>query len=270
MKDRMKENEWINERERLMSMIKFSFLIARFHRILPLTTHVPPRQMFRRNCPLLRRPFQLMREPNMPTWKWRTERQIFAETHFRGIFRCSGYVWNGSWQRRGLYENEGREKRYENRLTNDDFRGYGPKMLFAVYNLVILAYFVLCKNCYHSVAILARVTANIKYVLLKVFSSRELWCLNCILQTRGFPLSGDYYVLNGSKFWITNGESSLYKWGLSNQPLIPSYWLHYFSSAHLLGPDADVLVVYAKTDPHNPKPQRGISTFLIEKGKWLI
>jgi len=47
---------------------------------------------------------------------------------------------------------------------------------------------------------------------------------------------GDYYVLNGSKFWITNG------------------------------PDADVLVVYAKTDPNNPKPQRGISTFLIEKG----
>jgi len=47
---------------------------------------------------------------------------------------------------------------------------------------------------------------------------------------------GDYYVLNGSKFWITNG------------------------------PDADVLVVYAKTDPHNPKPQRGISTFLVEKG----
>jgi len=46
----------------------------------------------------------------------------------------------------------------------------------------------------------------------------------------------DYYVLNGSKFWITNG------------------------------PDADVLVVYAKTDPSNPKPQHGITTFLIEKG----
>ena len=37
----------------------------------------------------------------------------------------------------------------------------------------------------------------------------------------------DYYVLNGSKFWITNG------------------------------PDADTLVVYAKTDPVNPKPQHG-------------
>ncbi|XP_074647381.1 isovaleryl-CoA dehydrogenase, mitochondrial-like isoform X1 [Tubulanus polymorphus] len=46
---------------------------------------------------------------------------------------------------------------------------------------------------------------------------------------------GDYYVLNGSKFWITNG------------------------------PDADVLVVYAKTD-FNVKPQHGITTFLIEKG----
>lgn len=47
---------------------------------------------------------------------------------------------------------------------------------------------------------------------------------------------GDYYVLNGSKFWITNG------------------------------PDADVLVVYAKTDPKNAKPQHGITAFLIEKG----
>jgi len=46
----------------------------------------------------------------------------------------------------------------------------------------------------------------------------------------------DYYVLNGSKFWITNG------------------------------PDADVLVVYAKTDPSNPKPQHGVTAFLIEKG----
>ena len=45
---------------------------------------------------------------------------------------------------------------------------------------------------------------------------------------------GDVYVLNGSKMWITNG------------------------------PDADVLVVYAKTDPAaGPK---GITAFLIEKG----
>jgi isovaleryl-CoA dehydrogenase len=46
--------------------------------------------------------------------------------------------------------------------------------------------------------------------------------------------TGDRYVLNGNKMWITNG------------------------------PDADVLVVYAKTDPEaGPK---GITAFLIEKG----
>jgi isovaleryl-CoA dehydrogenase len=45
---------------------------------------------------------------------------------------------------------------------------------------------------------------------------------------------GDRYVLNGSKMWITNG------------------------------PDADVLVVYAKTDPAAGK--RGITAFLVEKG----
>jgi isovaleryl-CoA dehydrogenase len=41
------------------------------------------------------------------------------------------------------------------------------------------------------------------------------------------------YILNGNKFWITNG------------------------------PDADVLVVYAKTDP--AAGARGITAFLIEK-----
>lgn len=45
---------------------------------------------------------------------------------------------------------------------------------------------------------------------------------------------GDRYVLNGSKMWITNG------------------------------PDADVLVVYAKTDPD--AGSRGITAFLIERG----
>lgn len=44
---------------------------------------------------------------------------------------------------------------------------------------------------------------------------------------------GDHYLLNGNKMWITNG------------------------------PDADVLVVYAKTDPEAGK--RGMSCFLIEK-----
>ncbi|RWU12334.1 isovaleryl-CoA dehydrogenase [Pseudidiomarina gelatinasegens] len=46
-------------------------------------------------------------------------------------------------------------------------------------------------------------------------------------------LQGDHYVLNGNKMWITNG------------------------------PDADVLVVYAKTSPE--KSSRGITAFIIEK-----
>ncbi len=45
---------------------------------------------------------------------------------------------------------------------------------------------------------------------------------------------GDRFVLNGTKFWITNG------------------------------PEADTLVVYAKTDP--AAGSRGITAFLIEKG----
>ena len=45
---------------------------------------------------------------------------------------------------------------------------------------------------------------------------------------------GDRYILNGSKMWITNG------------------------------PDADTLVVYAKTDPG--AGPRGITAFIIEKG----
>ncbi len=45
---------------------------------------------------------------------------------------------------------------------------------------------------------------------------------------------GDRYILNGSKMWITNG------------------------------PDADTLVVYAKTDPD--AGPRGITAFLVEKG----
>ncbi|UKE50733.1 isovaleryl-CoA dehydrogenase [Xanthomonas translucens] len=47
-------------------------------------------------------------------------------------------------------------------------------------------------------------------------------------------LHGDHYRLNGNKMWITNG------------------------------PDADVLVVYAKTDPAGGA--RGITAFLVEKG----
>ena len=47
---------------------------------------------------------------------------------------------------------------------------------------------------------------------------------------------GDHYVFNGHKFWITNG------------------------------PDDDVVIVYAKTDLKTPKPQHGISAFIVEKG----
>jgi len=45
---------------------------------------------------------------------------------------------------------------------------------------------------------------------------------------------GDRYVLNGAKFWITNA------------------------------PHADVVVVYAKTDPENAS--RGVTAFIVEKG----
>ena len=45
---------------------------------------------------------------------------------------------------------------------------------------------------------------------------------------------GDAYILDGTKMWITNG------------------------------PDADVLVVYAKTDPH--AGPRGITAFIVERG----
>ena len=45
---------------------------------------------------------------------------------------------------------------------------------------------------------------------------------------------GDRYILNGSKMWITNG------------------------------PDADTLVIYARTDPD--AGSRGITTFLVERG----
>ncbi|XP_053330879.1 isovaleryl-CoA dehydrogenase, mitochondrial [Spea bombifrons] len=47
---------------------------------------------------------------------------------------------------------------------------------------------------------------------------------------------GDYYILNGNKFWITNG------------------------------PDADVLIVYAKTSPSAQPASRGITAFIVEKG----
>ena len=45
---------------------------------------------------------------------------------------------------------------------------------------------------------------------------------------------GGYYLLNGTKMWITNG------------------------------PDADTLVVYAKTEPE--LGARGVTAFIVEKG----
>jgi isovaleryl-CoA dehydrogenase len=51
---------------------------------------------------------------------------------------------------------------------------------------------------------------------------------------------GDYYILNGHKFWITNA------------------------------PDADVLFVYAKTDHQTSKPQHAISSFIIEKVSFCL
>lgn len=45
---------------------------------------------------------------------------------------------------------------------------------------------------------------------------------------------GNKYILNGSKMWITNG------------------------------PDADVIIVYAKTEPE--LKDKGITTFIVEKG----
>src|SRR5205814_1401710 len=53
------------------------------------------------------------------------------------------------------------------------------------------------------------------------------------MRTRA-EIKGDHFVVNGSKMWITNG------------------------------PQAEVLVVYAKTDPE--AGARGITAFLIEKG----
>ncbi|XP_045143018.1 isovaleryl-CoA dehydrogenase, mitochondrial-like [Echinops telfairi] len=47
---------------------------------------------------------------------------------------------------------------------------------------------------------------------------------------------GDHYILSGDKFWITNG------------------------------PDADVQIVYAKTDPAAVPASRSITAFIVEKG----
>ena len=58
--------------------------------------------------------------------------------------------------------------------------------------------------------------------------------LNIYLRNLAVVCLGDYYVLNGNKFWITNG------------------------------PDADTLIVYAKTDVSSKS--QGITAFIIERG----
>eukprot|EP00695_Tsukubamonas_globosa_P004027 TRINITY_DN983_c0_g1_i1.p1 TRINITY_DN983_c0_g1~~TRINITY_DN983_c0_g1_i1.p1 ORF type:complete len:435 (-),score=220.07 TRINITY_DN983_c0_g1_i1:56-1294(-) len=55
------------------------------------------------------------------------------------------------------------------------------------------------------------------------------------MQTRA-EKKGDRWVLNGTKMWCTNG------------------------------PDADVLIVYAKSDPKAVPASRGITAFIVEKG----
>ena len=78
-------------------------------------------------------------------------------------------------------------------------------------------------------------------------------------------------VLNGNKMWITNGPVSSYpalshSLSLCTQPCHPDF-TSYSPNASLSEPcsvqDADVLVVYAKTDPSSKK---GVTAFLIEKG----
>jgi isovaleryl-CoA dehydrogenase len=61
-----------------------------------------------------------------------------------------------------------------------------------------------------------------------------MWCRCDCAPTGKESGASERYVLNGNKMWITNG------------------------------PDADTLIVYAKTDPE--AGPRGITAFLIEKG----
>lgn len=64
--------------------------------------------------------------------------------------------------------------------------------------------------------------------------------LCCELTDGSSLLLGDYFVLNGNKFWITNG------------------------------PDADVLIVYAKTDVNAVPASRGITAFIVERVGLII
>jgi isovaleryl-CoA dehydrogenase len=75
----------------------------------------------------------------------------------------------------------------------------------------------LCSGAHIGALAMSEVQAGSDVMGMKLYAERQ----------------GDYYLLNGTKMWITNG------------------------------PDADVLVVYARTQPQGGS--RGISAFLIEK-----
>lgn len=68
-------------------------------------------------------------------------------------------------------------------------------------------------------------SGNLKRASINKRPLKHIDALDVVSMKTTATRDGDHYILNGSKFWITNG------------------------------PDADVLVVYAKTEPKNPKPQ---------------
>ena len=75
-------------------------------------------------------------------------------------------------------------------------------------------------------------TCNSVFVCVRVCGRARLRVSACV-SAHMYAILGDHYILNGRKCWITNGA------------------------------DADVLVVYAKTEPK--LKAHGISTFIIEK-----
>lgn len=62
------------------------------------------------------------------------------------------------------------------------------------------------------------------------------------------------WLLNGTKMWITN---------VSEATECPAFAVQLLINHHYQGPDADFIVVYAKTEPE--KGSKGISAFVVEK-----
>ncbi len=96
--------------------------------------------------------------------------------------------------------------------------------------------------CVNQITLNGKPTQKSKY-LPKLISGEHLGALamsetgsgsDVISMKLSASKKGDRYILNGNKMWITNG------------------------------PTADVLVVYAKTQPH--AESRGITAFIVEKG----